>query len=224
MLGWIAERDPSLVSEIVSRGHELASHGFDHTKVNMQNRAEFREDVGKTKKILEDIGGVAVKGYRAASFSIDSTTPWAHETLLETGHVYSSSSHPIAHDHYGDPRGHRDIHHPLNGDGFIEAPVATVDLFGKRMSCAGGGRFRAAPTGLSKALLKRAAASLDGPAIFFFHPWELDAEQPRITRASSKSKLRHYLNISAMPAKLSRILSSFHWRRIDETIGLGEPA
>ena len=224
MLGWVAERDPSLVSEIVSRGHELASHGFDHTKVNAQSCAEFREDIGKTKKILEDISGVAVKGYRAASFSIDATTPWAHETLMETGYLYSSSSHPVAHDHYGDPRGRRDVHHPLESGEFIEAPVATVDIFGKRLSCAGGGRFRASPTGVSKALLKRAAASLDGPAIFFFHPWEIDAEQPRIENASSKSKLRHYLNIAAMPSKLSHLLRSFQWRRIDTALGLGEPA
>ncbi len=220
ILGWVAERDPSLVRDIVARGHEVASHGFDHTKVTQQTSAAFREDVLKTKKLLEDIGGVAVMGYRAAGFSIDSTTPWAHDVLAEAGHLYSSSSHPVAHDHYGDPCGRRDCHQPIDGDNFIEAPVATVDILGKRISCAGGGRFRVSPVPLSKALMKRAAASLNGPAIFYFHPWEIDTGQPRIRSASLKSKMRHYLNIEAMPGKLSRMLSAFQWRRIDDALGL----
>lgn len=222
-LGWIAERDPGLVREIVARGHELASHGYDHTKVNQQSRTAFREDAGKTKHLLEDIGGVAVAGYRAAGFSIDRSTPWAHEVLAEIGHTYSSSAHPVAHDHYGDPGGRRDRHRPIDGAGFVEAPVATVDVFGKRISCAGGGRFRASPLALSKALLIRAAASLEGPAIFYFHPWELDASQPRISGASLKSKMRHYLNLKAMPHKLSGMLAAFQWGRIDDALELRAP-
>lgn len=219
-LGWVAERDPGLVREIVARGHELASHGYDHTKVNQQTRAAFREDTARTKKLLEDISGAAVTGYRAAGFSIDQSTPWAHEVLAEIGHAYSSSSHPIAHDHYGDPAARRDRHRPVEGADFVEAPVATVDLFGKRISCAGGGRFRVSPTALSKALIKRAAASLDGPAIFFFHPWEIDPEQPRISRASLKSKMRHYLDLGTMQSKLSRMLAAFQWCRIDDALDL----
>ncbi len=222
-LGWVAERDPGLVREIVARGHELASHGYDHTKVNQQSRAAFREDAGKTKQLLEDISGVAVIGYRAAGFSIDRSTPWAYEVLAEIGHRYSSSSHPIAHDHYGDPAARRICYRPIDGAGFVEAPVATVDMFGKRISCAGGGRFRASPLALSKALMKRAAASLEGPAIFYFHPWEVDPDQPRIRRASLKSKLRHYLNLRAMPRKLAGMLSAFHWGRIDDALDLRTP-
>lgn len=219
-LGWVGERDRGLVREIVERGHELASHGYDHTKVNQQSRAEFREDVAKSKKMLEDISGVAVIGYRAAGFSIDQSTPWAHEVLAEIGHTYSSSSHPVTHDHYGDPAARRDRHRPIEGAGFVEAPVATVDLFGKRISCAGGGRFRAGPVALSKALIRRAAASLEGPAIFYFHPWEIDVDQPRIRRASLKSKMRHYLNLETMQSKLSRMLAAFQWGRIDDALDL----
>lgn len=214
-LGWIAERDPALVREIVSRGHELASHGYDHTKVTAQTRAQFLADVKKTKTLLEDISGVDVKGYRAAGFSIGRETPWAHEALAEAGHVYSSSTHPIAHDHYGDERAPQS---PYEHAGVIEAPVATVNVFGQRVSAAGGGWFRAAPYALSGMLIKRAAASLDGPVIFYFHPWEIDPQQPRLSRAPAKSKFRHYLNLERMEGKLSKLLARFSWGRIDHAL------
>ena len=224
VLGWVAERDPELVRDIAARGHEIASHGYDHTKVDRQTRDEFSADVLKTKMLLEDISGIAVRGYRAAGFSIGETTPWAHETLMQAGHTYSSSSHPIAHDHYGDAKASRSPYRPVPGADFIEAPVATVDLFGKRISAAGGGWFRAAPLGLSKALLTRAAQSLDGPVIFYFHPWEIDPDQPRLSRASVKSKVRHYLNLQGMEKKLAVALSAFPWNRIDVSLGFGGPA
>jgi len=216
-LGWIAERAPALVREIVARGHELASHGYEHAKAFDQSPAAFRADVLKTKRILEDIGGSAVAGYRAAGFSIDDRTPWAHEILAETGHLYSSSSHPIAHDHYGDPNAPRS---PFRSGGIVEAPVATAELFGRRISCAGGGWFRATPYAVSAALIRRAAATIDGPTIFYFHPWEIDADQPRIENASAKAKLRHYLNLARMEPKLDRLLSDFSWGRIDDALGL----
>ena len=217
VLGWVAERAPDLIRDIVARGHELASHGYDHRKVFDQSPEMFREDVVRTKTILEDIAGVAVTGFRAAGFSIDRRTPWAYEILAEAGHHYSSSSHPIAHDHYGDPGGPRS---PRLLGGVIEAPVATADFLGRRVSCAGGGWFRAAPYAMSALLLKKAAASIDGPAIFYFHPWEIDADQPRIADASAKSKFRHYLNLDRMQGKLERLLGEFHWGRIDEAIAL----
>ena len=219
MLGWVAERDTALTREIVDRGHELASHGYDHTKVSQQTREAFREDATRTKKMLEDMTGVAVTGYRAAGFSIDASTPWAHETLAEIGYQYSSSSHPIAHDHYGDARALQSPFRPVCGSDFLEAPVATANLLGKRVSCAGGGWFRAVPVSLSKALLRRAAAAQNGPVIFYFHPWEIDAHQPRIRGASMKSKFRHYLNIGRMEEKLNDILSPFPWERIDGALG-----
>lgn len=218
-LGWIAERAPALVREIVARGHELGSHGYDHTKVFDQDPSAFRTDVVKTKKILEDAGGVEVNGFRAAGFSIDARTPWAHEILGETGHAYSSSSHPIAHDHYGDARGARSPH--VRG-GIVEAPVATAEVFGRRISCAGGGWFRASPYNLSKSLIGSASASIDGPVIFYFHPWEIDAEQPSVDGLSLKSRLRHYLNLSRMEWKLERLLGDFKWGRIDEALELSK--
>lgn len=220
ILGWVAERDRALIREIYARGHEVASHGYDHTKVFEQSRTAFAEDVSKTKKILEDISGAAVTGYRAAGFSINSDTPWAHDVLLECGHRYSSSSHPISHDHYGDPTAQRGPYKPISGASFIEAPVATVDIFGRRVSCAGGGWFRATPTPISKWMMARAARTIDGPVIFYFHPWEIDSDQPRISGASRKARLRHYLNIDRMHGKLSSMLGEHDWARIDASLSI----
>lgn len=221
-LGWVAERDPDLIREIAGRGHEVASHGYDHTKVNLQSRQSFVEDVTNTKKILEDIAGVEVRGFRAAGFSIDKTTPWAHDVLAEAGHYYSSSSHPIAHDHYGDADAPQSPYQPIAGSSFVEAPVATTTLLGKRVSCAGGGWFRAMPYGLSSTLIKRADRQLEGPVIFYFHPWEIDRDQPRIKTASPKARLRHYLNLGAMEGKLSSLLAGRAWSRVDHVLGLDE--
>ena len=219
-LGWVAERDPALVREIVARGHEVGSHGYDHTKVNAQTPAAFLEDVRKTKAILEDISGKPVKGYRAAGFSINRDMPWAYEALAEAGHEYSSSTHPIAHDHYGDVTASQEPFSPISGCKFTEAPVATVNIFGKRVSTAGGGWFRASPLPVSKALLKRAANKLNGPVIFYFHPWEIDPDQPRMKRAPLKSQLRHYINLRKMEGKLSNIFEAYPWQRIDRALGL----
>lgn len=216
-LGWVGERTPALMRDIAARGHEVASHGYDHKKVFDQTPEEFRADLLKTKKILEDASGVWVRGFRAAGFSIDARTPWAHAVIGETGHDYSSSSHPIAHDHYGDPDAPRGPH---RAGGVIEAPVATAEILGRRVSCAGGGWFRAAPYALSKRLLDRASATLGGPAIFYLHPWEIDPGQPRIAAAPWKSKLRHYVNLGVMEQKLARLLAAYSWTRVDEALGL----
>lgn len=216
-LGWVAERAPALMREIAARGHEVASHGYDHKKVFDQSPDEFRADLLKTKRILEETSGAPVRGFRAAGFSIDRRTPWAHEILAETGHAYSSSSHPIAHDHYGDPDAPRSAH---DIDGVIEAPVATAEVLGRRVSCAGGGWFRAAPYAVSRILIERASATIDGPTIFYLHPWEVDPDQPRVAAAPLKSKLRHYLNLGAMERKLARLLGAFQWTRIDDALGL----
>lgn len=221
-LGWVAERDKPLIREIVARGHELASHGYDHTKVNTQTADEFRLDAGKTKSLLEDISGQAIRGYRAAGFSIDQTTPWAHDVLAEIGYAYSSSSHPIAHDHYGDATAPQSPYFPCEGASFMEAPVATTQFAGRRVSCAGGGWFRVLPYGFSHQLMKKASRSLSGPVIFYFHPWEIDPEQPRIERASGRARLRHYINLSRMRSKLARLLDQYPWTRIDDALGLSE--
>ncbi len=217
-LGWVAERDPALIREIVGRGHELASHGYEHIKVFDQNEKEFFEDAGRTKKILEDIGGVEVTGYRAAGFSMDQRTPFAHDVLARLGYRYSSSSHPIAHDHYGDPNAPQTPFKPLQGSDFTECPVATTTVMGKRVSCAGGGWFRAMPYVAARTLLKQAEKESGSSLIFYFHPWEIDVDQPRIETASRKSKLRHYLNLNKMAPKLESLIDDFTWTRIDETL------
>ncbi len=217
-LGWVAERTPSLIRDIAARGHEVASHGYDHAKVFDQTREAFREDARRAKAILEDAAGVRVTGYRAPGFSIDARTPWAHEVLAELGYAYSSSSHPIVHDHYGDPHGLRTPWRPVEGASFIEAPVATADLWGRRVSAAGGGWFRAAPYAVAKSLIDRAASTLAGPVIFYFHPWEIDPDQPRIAGAPAKSCLRHYLNLKTMEGKLDRLLRDYAWGRVDHAL------
>ncbi len=217
VLGWIAEREPALMREITARGHEIASHGYDHAKVFDQNAEEFRADIVKAKQIIEDAAGAPVSGYRAPGFSIDRRTPWAHRVLREAGYLYSSSSHPIAHDHYGDACAPRGVHRI---DGLIEAPVATCSWRVRRFSCAGGGWFRAAPYPVFRRMLKAGATSIDGPAIFYLHPWEIDPAQPRITAAPLKSQLRHYLNLAQTQPKLGRLLGDFKWSRIDECLSL----
>jgi len=219
-LGWVAERDPVLIQEIVSRGHELASHGYDHTKVFDQSETEFLEDAGKTKKILEDISGSAVTGYRAAGFSMDKRTPFAHDVLAELGYLYSSSSHPIVHDHYGDPEAPQTKFHPIAGSDFIEAPVATTNWMGRRISCAGGGWFRAMPYPVTKNFLHRAEKEFGQSLIFYFHPWEIDKDQPRIEGVAWKRRLRHYINIDKMQGKLNKLMKDFQWSRVDHVLGI----
>lgn len=219
-LGWVAEKCPALIREIIAQGHELASHGYDHTKVFDQTREQFFEDIRKTKMILEDISGVAVNGFRAAGFSIDGRTPWAFEALYEAGYIYSSSLHPIAHDHYHMPDASPDPYYPLGHDGFYELPVATVSAYGRRLSCAGGGWFRLLPYAWSAHLLAKMIQQEKRAAVFYFHPWEIDPEQPRIEGLGLKSQLRHYTNLHKMESKLDRLLAAHDWGRIDDVFGL----
>jgi polysaccharide deacetylase family protein (PEP-CTERM system associated) len=219
-LAWVAQKCPQLMKDIVSAGHEIGSHGMEHVKVFDQTAGEFRQDAGDAKKILEDITGTEVKGYRAAGFSIDERTPWAFQVLAELGYHYSSSVHPIDHDHYGMPDAPRFAYHPLEGHSFTELPVSTVDAYGKRLSCAGGGWFRALPYRWSKHLIDRLLQEQAGPAVFYFHPWEIDPGQPRVEGLSAKSRFRHYLNLDKMEHKLGRLLSDYRWARLDEVLGL----
>ncbi|MCK7583149.1 MAG: DUF3473 domain-containing protein [Chromatiales bacterium] len=215
-LGWIAERHSDLIREIVQRGHELASHGYAHVRVNRQNQADFLEDVHRTKCLLEDVAGVEVQGYRAASYSIDDSTPWAHEVLREAGHRYSSSLYPIRHDHYGAPKAPRFVFNPIPGDDtFIEVPISTIAVRARRFPCGGGGYFRLYPYLASRWAFKRLNRIENASGIFYFHPWEIDPEQPRIPGLSAKTRFRHYLNLARMEARWQRLLSDFHWDRMD---------
>ena len=214
-LGWIAERHPGLVRRIVDHGHELASHGWDHRRVFTFTEAEFREDLKRSRAALEDAGGVSIKGYRAPSFSIDPRTPWAHPVLAEQGYDYSSSVAPISHDHYGWRQSPRFAWRPLASSDLIELPVTTLEVNGKRFGAGGGGFFRLFPYVLSRWAIARANRE-DRPAIFYFHPWEIDPDQPRVTSAPLRSRARHYTNLDTMRPKLARLLAEHDWARTDE--------
>ena len=214
-LGWVAERHPALIRRIVAAGHELASHGHGHERVDAIGPVAFRADIRRAKQILEDCGGVAVHGYRAPTFSIGASTPWAHVILAEEGHSYSSSVYPVRHDLYGAPEAPRGPHHP-HPDGVLELPMTTARLRGRNFPCSGGGWFRLMPYRLFRAGLRRVNALEGRSGIFYFHPWEIDAEQPRVAQASAMSRFRHYTGVRGMPGRLDRLLRDFTWAPMAE--------
>jgi peptidoglycan-N-acetylglucosamine deacetylase len=215
-LGWVAERHPALIRRIAAAGHEIASHGWDHKRVFTLTEAEFRADLDRAHKAIEDAGGIAPVGYRAPSFSIDERTPWAHPVLAERGYAYSSSVAPIAHDHYGWPDSPRFAWRPVAGAGLVELPVTTVAIGGRRLAAGGGGFFRLLPYRFSSWAISRVNESDARPAVFYFHPWEVDPDQPRLADAPVRSKLRHYTNLDVMEAKLRKLLRDHRWGRTDE--------
>lgn len=210
-LGWVAERHPELVRHIVSEGHELACHGYSHMRVTQQTQQEFRSDVERAKKLLEDISGIPVKGYRAPSYSIGEKTFWALEILDRLGFEYSSSIYPVKHDLYGMPDAPRFAFSPQGTAGLLELPVTTVRVFGRNYPCGGGGYFRLLPYPLSRWAMGRVNSADHQPCIFYFHPWEIDPQQPRQVGINLKSRFRHYLNLSRMEGRLCRLLRDFRW-------------
>jgi polysaccharide deacetylase family protein (PEP-CTERM system associated) len=219
VLGWVAERHPGLIRRIVGEGHELASHGYDHTRVIYMDERAFREDVVRTKGILEDVGGVRVRGYRAPSYSIGAGNLWALDVLQETGHAYSSSIYPIRHDLYGMPEAPR-FAFRVREQAILEIPVTTVEWGGSKLPAGGGGFFRLLPYPAYRWALNRVNGRDRQPGIFYFHPWEVDAQQPRIAHAPLKSRFRHYVNLGTMEARLARLLDDFQWGRVDEVFGI----
>ena len=215
MLGWVAERHPRMVRAIAAAGHEIASHGCRHIRVYQQTPDQFRDDVKKSKAILEDIAAVPVLGYRAASFSIDERTPWASDVLAEVGYRYSSSCYPIHHDHYGSPDAPRVPFRAGATGTLLEIPIGTVRLLGRNLPCGGGGYFRLAPYAVSRLALRCANGWDACSCVFYFHTWEVDPEQPRVSGARLKSRARHYLNLRRMEPRLARLLRDFRWDRID---------
>jgi polysaccharide deacetylase family protein (PEP-CTERM system associated) len=213
-LGWVAERYPALIRRITAAGHELASHGWDHVRVFTMTPDQFRADLRRTRALLEDIGGQRVSGYRAPSFSIDKRTPWAHEILAEEGYAYSSSVAPVAHDHYGWPEAPRFAFRPVADSALIELPVTTAKLGSRIVAAGGGGFFRLLPYAFSRWAIRQ-VNDADRPAIFYFHPWEIDPGQPRVADAPLRSKLRHYSRLGAMEGKLERVIGEFRWDRVD---------
>jgi polysaccharide deacetylase family protein (PEP-CTERM system associated) len=212
-LGWVGQRHPAIVRRIVAEGHELASHGFDHVRADRQSPMTFREDVRRSKQVLEDLGGMPVRGYRAPTFSIGRESQWAHAILYEEGYQYSSSVYPIKHDLYGTPGAPRTPFAPLPG--MLEIPLTTARLLGINLPASGGGYFRLFPYPLTRSLLRRASRANRSPAVFYLHPWEIDPEQPRQRQAPLLSRSRHYLNLNRTEPRLRRLLRSFAWMRMD---------
>ncbi len=213
-LGWVAERYPQLVRRIVAGGHELASHGYGHRRASDLDEAAFRDDVVRAKAILEDLGGRPVLGYRAPSFSIGAGNLWAFDVLAEAGYRYSSSIYPIAHDHYGMPDAPRFAH--ARAAGLLEIPVTTLRLLNRNWPSSGGGYFRLMPYALSRWMIRRFNADERAPAIFYFHPWEIDPGQPRIAGIDARTRFRHYVNIARTEGRLRQLLADFRWGRMDE--------
>ncbi len=214
-LGWVAQRHGALLRDIANRGHEIASHGWDHQRVFRMDAASFATDIARTRQVLEDASGTRVVGYRAPSFSIDARTPWAHEVLAEAGYLYSSSVAPIAHDHYGWREAPRFAFKPVESSNFVELPVTTAMFRGKRLAAGGGGFFRVLPYAFSRWAIRQVNRTDARPAIFYFHPWEIDPGQPRVAGAPLKSRLRHYTNLDKMAGKLDQLVREFYWGRMD---------
>ncbi|GAA4767906.1 XrtA system polysaccharide deacetylase [Novosphingobium ginsenosidimutans] len=214
-LGWVAARHGPLMRRIVEAGHELASHGWDHARVFTLGRDAFARDVERARKVLEDAAGVAITGYRAPSFSIDQRTPWAYEVLAEQGYAYSSSVAPITHDHYGWRDAPRFAFRPLPSSSLVEIPVTTAQFAGKRLAAGGGGFFRVLPYAFSRWAIRQVNTQDRRPAVFYFHPWEIDPAQPRVAGAPLRSKLRHYTNLDVMAEKLEQLIREFAWGRMD---------
>jgi polysaccharide deacetylase family protein (PEP-CTERM system associated) len=214
-LGWVAKRHGPLMRRIADAGHELASHGWDHARVYTLGRERFGDDIRRARQEIEDASGFAVTGYRAPSFSIDHRTPWAYLELVEQGYMYSSSVAPITHDHYGWPEAPRFAFKPLPWSALLEIPVTTAEFAGKRLAAGGGGFFRVLPYAFSRWAIRQVNRREGRPAVFYFHPWEIDPGQPRVAGAPLKSRLRHYTKLDAMEPKLRQLVGEFAWGRMD---------
>jgi len=215
-LGWVAARQAALMRRIVDEGHEIASHGWDHQRVFTMDAAAFRADLRQARIALEDATGARVSGYRAPSFSIDQRTPWAHPVLAEEGYRYSSSVAPVRHDHYGWRESPRYAWRPLGDAGLVEVPVTVGEAAGRRFAT-GGGFFRLLPAAVTDYAVRQVNAEAQ-PGMFYFHPWEVDPDQPRVHAAPLRSKLRHYSRQGAMAGKLRGLLGRHAWGRVDVVV------
>lgn len=216
VLGWIAQRYPQLVRQIVSSGHEVGSHGFAHQRATEQDAAAFFSDISQAKRLLEDVSGCRVIGYRAPSFSIGHSNRWAFDCISRAGYKYSSSVYPIRHDHYGMPDAPRFVYRAR--EDLLEVPIATVRLLHRNWPAGGGGYFRLLPYRVSRWMLRRLNHVEAQPAVFYFHPWEIDPGQPRIPGISLKTRMRHYINLPRTEDRLQRLLSEFKWDRLDNVL------
>lgn len=207
VLGWVAERLPALVKEICHRGHEVACHGYGHELIFMIGPERFRADIRRSKALLEDQCGIRVNGYRAPSYSITKQSLWALDILVEEGFSYDSSIFPVMHDTYGIPDAERFPHKITTGSGtLLEFPLTTLPLSlgwkKLRLPIAGGGYLRLLPVKIIQQGIAAINERERQPAVLYFHPWEIDPDQPRI-RAGLKSRFRHYLNLDKTEGKIS---------------------
>lgn len=224
-LGWIAERHPEMIRRIAAGGHELASHGYDHTRADELTPAQFREDVRRSKMAVEHNAKNPVIGYRAPTFSIGPRNRWTYRILEEEGYRYSSSIYPIRHDLYGDASAPRTPFQPDHGSTLWEIPLTTRRLLGQNIPSAGGGYFRLVPYALWRKNFTYLSNAAEAPCIFYFHPWEIDAAQPKVPGVRTRSRLRHYTNLKRMPKRLSYLLRDFRWARMDQVfeVLMGDP-
>lgn len=214
-LGWIAQRHPAMIERIVHNGHELASHGWEHIRVTKQDPKDFRDDISRTRALLEDISGQVVKGYRAASYSIGINNLWALDELAEAGYEYSSSIVPVHHQYYGMPDAPR-FAFQASGGRILEIPITTISLANWNISCGGGGWFRLFPYDFTYWAIRRINEQEHQPSVFYFHPWEIDPDQPRPDGLNLKTRFRHYVNLGQMYARLEKLSDDFQWGRMDE--------
>jgi polysaccharide deacetylase family protein (PEP-CTERM system associated) len=214
-LGIVAQRFPRLARSIAARGHEVASHGWDHALVHHLGPAAFRVDVQRAKRALEAASGCVVRGYRAPNYSIRPDTSWAWPILAEEGHTYDSSVHPIVHDRYGSPDAPR-FAHPVPGASLWEVPVGTARAFGTNLPV-GGGFFRLFPL----PLLREAIASVNRrdrqPLVLYVHPWEFDPGQPRAPMPWLHA-FRHYVGLAGAERKLHALLAAFRFTTIESAL------
>ena len=225
VLGWVAERHPGLVSRIASAGHEVASHGYAHRLVYDQTPSAFREDVRRSKAILENITGRPVAGYRAPSYSITPRSLWALDVLVEEGYEYDSSIFPIRHDRYGIPVSERLPYVVSRQSGsIVEVPGSTTTFGPLNLPIAGGGYFRLLPYWWTRWGIARVNEREGRSAIFYLHPWEIDPEQPRLP-AGRLSRLRHYRNLEHTAGRLRQLLADFHFDTVEAIVaGVGSAA
>lgn len=225
VLGWVAERCPGLIKSIAERGHEIACHGYSHELIYRQTEAEFREETVRAKSVLEDLCQRPVLGYRAASYSITKESLWALDVLAELGFTYDSSIFPIRHDRYGIPGSPRWPYRLTapKGGALLEFPPATLSVFGYRLPVGGGGYFRLYPYSVTRFALARLNQVECRPFMFYVHPWEIDAGQPKI-QSGRLSKFRHYNNLERCEGRLRLLLQDFAFTTVQEVLaGEGRP-
>lgn len=215
ILGWVARRHPGVVREIAARGHEIGSHGMEHDRLEQLGPERFAADVVESRRLLQELSGAAVAGYRAPSFSLQPSMRWAYAALVDAGYRYSSSVYPVRHDHYGAPNAPRSAYRPLVDSDFVEFPLTTARVARHNLPASGGGYFRFLPYAVSRALLRRAGKANGDPGIFYMHPWEIDPQQPRIRGLPFLSRFRHYINLRRTEPRLRALLGDFCWDRMD---------